>query len=104
MPPAIKTIRLLWTFYKSFILFSLIIDLAFMWTFYRYGYSFVFTVLVWFKAFTMALAAMFINIYKKREYHYYYSHGLSKVFLWTATLIFDFILFLYLIKLTNFFR
>lgn len=104
MPRLIKTIRLLWTFYKSFLVLSILVDIACVWTFYRYGYSFISTVLIWFKAFTMVLAVMFINIYKKSEFHYYHSHGLSKTLLWTVTLLFDFILFLYLFELTNAFR
>ena len=105
MPPPLKTLRLLWTFYtRNFIILSILVNAACMWTFHRYGYSLYSTALIWLKAFTLVLAAMFVNIYRKQEYHYYHSHGLSKTFLMVAIFVFDLVLYLFLIDITNNFR
>jgi hypothetical protein len=45
----------------------------------------------------MALVFAYIRAYKNSEFYYYKNLGLSKAFLWTATLVFDFCLFLFLL-------
>ena len=39
----------------------------------------------------------FINIYKNKAYYYYLNLGISKALLWTTILIFDIVLFLFLV-------
>lgn len=92
-----KTIRLIWTFYKSFLLASLVITACCLSLFWTYGFS-IFVAIFWFKIFTLALTYYFINSYKSKEYYYYFNLGVSKTLLWVVTLGFDLALFLFLIK------
>ena len=64
--------------------------------FWEYGFG-VFSTLFWFKIGTLGLTFYFINNYKNKEYYYYQNLGVSKVLLWSATLSFDFALFIFLI-------
>jgi hypothetical protein len=89
-------IRNLFSFYKSFLLLSLVIDTCCVGLFCQYGPS-IFSALFWFKLFTLGLSYYFINEYKKKQYYYYYNLGISKTMLWATTLSFDFIIFLFLI-------
>lgn len=91
-----KTIRIIFTFYRSFLLASLLITGACLVLFWEYGMS-IFAVLFWLKLGTMAAIFWFINSYKSKEYYYYRNLGISKTVLWTTTLVFDFALFLFLI-------
>lgn len=91
-----KTIRLIWTFYKSFLFVSLLITTCCIYFFDKFGFK-VFIGLFWFKIATMALTYYFINSYKSKEYYYFQNLGISKALLWTATLLFDFALFIFLI-------
>jgi hypothetical protein len=91
-----KTIRLISTFYRSFMLVSLLITFSSMVLFWEYGFS-IFHTLFWFKIITLGLTFYFINSYKEKEYYYYQNLGVSKILLWTTTLIFDFVLFIVLI-------
>ncbi len=84
------------TFYRSFLLFSLLVTVACLNLFWKNGTS-ILVVLFWFKITTLGLTYYFINSYKSKEYYYYFNLGVSKVMLWTATLCFDFALFLFLI-------
>ncbi len=92
----LKIIRLVWTFYKSFLLASIVITSCCLIIFRTYGVSSFFA-LFWFKASTLALTYYFINSYKKNEYYYYQNLGVSKALLWTVTVTFDFALFLFLL-------
>src|SRR6187402_903514 len=92
----LKTIRLLYTFYRGFLLTSFIITSCCLFLFWRYGLG-LFVVLFWFKIITLLLTFYFINDYTKKEYYYYQNLGISKAFLWTTPLIFDFSIFLFLI-------
>ena len=92
----LKTIRLIWTFYRSFIFLSLTITACCISVFWMYGFS-VFSKLFWLKIVTLGLTYYFINSYKRKEYYYYQNLGISKLLLWTATLTFDFALFIFLI-------
>ena len=91
-----KTIRLIGTFYRSFLFASIVITVCCLSLFWKYGFS-IFEVLFWIKISTLGLTYYFINSYKSKEYYYYLNLGVSKVLLWTATLTFDFGLFLFLI-------
>jgi len=100
---AAKTIRLIWTFYKSFLLASIIITACCVRIFWKYGFS-TFLALFWFKVATLGLIYYFIDNYKSREYYYYQNLGISKVLLWAFTLTFDFALFIFLIIQTSYLR
>ena len=91
-----KTIQLIWTFYRSFFVASTLITIACLALFWKYGFS-IFAGLVWFKIATLALICYFINGRKQKEYYYYHNLGLSTIFLWTTTLVFDLVLFVSLI-------
>lgn len=92
----LKTIKLIWTFYQSCLLYSLLINISCLVLFYQYGFG-IFTVLFWFKIITLGISYYFINSNKQKEYYYYRNLGVSKSLLWTSTLIFDFVLFIFLI-------
>ncbi|MET0394241.1 MAG: hypothetical protein ABW019_13935 [Chitinophagaceae bacterium] len=99
----LKTIRLTWTFYKSFLFFSLVITTCCLSIFWKYGFS-VFFMLFWLKLITLGLTYYFINQYKSREYYYYRNLGVSKSLLWAVTLLFDFALFIFALIQVNRFR
>jgi len=91
-----KTIRLIFTFYRSFLLASVLITGCCLVLFWEYGLS-IFVAIFWLKIATLAIIFYFINTYKHREYYYYQNLGISKVLLWSTTLIFDFALFIFLV-------
>jgi hypothetical protein len=94
-----RTLGLIIIFYKSFAFLSLMITLSCMIITYTYGVE-TFTVLFWFKIFTLGLSVYFINSYKRNEFLYYKNLGVSKVFLWISTLLFDSSLFIFLLIIT----
>jgi hypothetical protein len=49
----------------------------------------------------MTLVFFFIRTYKSKEFIYYQNLGLSRTFLWTSTLLFDFVLYLLLLSLIH---
>lgn len=91
-----KAIAIIWTFYRSFILVSTLITTCCLYLFWENGLG-IFAALFWVKMVTLAITFYFINAYKKKEYYYYQNLGISKVLLWTTTLIFDVALFIFLI-------
>ena len=93
------TIRLIATFYRSFIIASALITACCIVLMLEYGYS-IFMAVFWLKACSMAIIYRYINSYKQQEYYYYYNLGVSKFLLWGATLSFDFILFIILLTQT----
>lgn len=88
-----KFIRLIFTFYKSFVLVNLIITLSCLDIAHRWGVS-TFTALFWFKIVTLAIIYYFVKDIKKNEFYYYKNLGITKKKLWISTFSFDFILFL----------
>ncbi len=90
----LRTIRLLITFYRSFFILNILITLVCMVLFREYGFG-IFTVLFWLKLATMTLVFYHIRSYRKKEFYYYQNLGLSRSFLWTTTLLFDFCLYLF---------
>lgn len=96
-------IRLVFTFYKSFLLFSLLITIACLRTFWMQGFAAFFGIF-WCKLITLGITYYFINVNKKHEYYYYRNLGVSRTLLWTAALSFDFILFIFLIILAAYLR
>ena len=92
-------LRLIIVFFKSFALASCIITLICISIIYAWGIETI-AALIWFNIITDVLILYFINIYKQKELYYYHNLGLSKSFLWIASLAIDFILFVLLIILT----
>ncbi len=99
----IKRIKLIRTFYQSFLLASLLITASCLSLFYNYGLP-IFTILFWFKIITLGISYYFINGYKQKEYYYYHNLGISKSLLWASMLVFDFAFFIFLIILVYQFR
>lgn len=93
-----KAIRLVASFYQSFLLFSILITVCCIGIFWKYGLT-SFVTIFWFKIASLGLTYYFVNSYKRKTYYYYFNLGLSKILLWTATLVFDITLFLSLIIL-----
>ena len=93
-------IRLLLTFYKSFLLFSILITLACTTLYWEYG-SHILKVLLCFKIATLALTKHFIRDYKKREFYYYRNLGIRDTVLWSVTLSCDLALWLVLLTITH---
>ena len=87
-----KTIRIIGTFYRSFILFSILMTACCLGLYWEYGAD-IFVALFWVKLLTLGLTYYFINSYKTKEYYYYLNLGLSKRILWTSILLFDFSVF-----------
>jgi hypothetical protein len=94
-----RTLRLLLTFYRSTIAFSLAVTLACSSILWINGLrSFVF--IFWFKIITLAITAYFINSYKKKELFYFRNLGISRSSLWSFTLILDMLFYIAVLTLT----
>jgi len=91
-----KKVRIISTFYRSFLFLSFIITASCIGIFWKYGFT-VFSQLFWFKLITLGLTYYFINSYKIKEYYYYQDLGVSMILLWAVTITFDFSLFIFLI-------
>ncbi len=91
-----KTIRLLYTFYKTFLYASLLITAVCIYYIYILGMEF-FAPFFWGKIITQGVIFYFISAYKKKEFYYYQNLGVSKKMLWISTLLFDTILFIVLL-------
>jgi hypothetical protein len=98
-----RIIRLIFTFYRGFILVSFFITAICVELFWKYGLS-IYATLFWFKLSTLGVIYYFVNTNKAREYYYFRNLGISKALLWTSTLIFDFICFILFILLSYKFR
>ena len=94
-----RTLGLIINFYKSFAFASWMITLSSLVIIYTHGIH-TFTVLFWFKIFTIGLIIYFINSFKANEFYYYKNLGISKLRLWISTISLDLILFILLIVLT----
>ena len=98
----VKTIELLWTFYKSFLFVSLFFTALGLQLTWKYGFS-VFWNVLWLKLATLALTWFFTNEFKSKEYYYYHNLGLSKTLLWVTIILFDLAVFILLfITLSHF--
>ncbi len=97
-----KTIRLIFTFYKSYAAASILITLASLYLVNLYGTKaiYILQALFWFKVITLGVIFYYIQKYKKEGFYYYKNLGLTKKHLWISTLVFDFTLFLLLVSLT----
>ncbi|SDE27761.1 hypothetical protein [Niabella drilacis] len=88
-----RYIHLLSLFYRSFILFSLIVDAVAALLYRQYG-SGIFPLLWLLKSGTLLLTWFTINRRKKNEYYYYYNQGISRKQIWIPLLLFDLLLFI----------
>ncbi|BFG69742.1 hypothetical protein KACHI17_06230 [Sediminibacterium sp. KACHI17] len=100
MSKKIKTIQLIWTFYRSYVLFSALATLFLVRAFWLYGFASFFGIF-WGKLFSLAVAYLFVHKIKKKEYYYYYNHGIGKIQLWATSLLFDFVLFIFLLCIAH---
>jgi hypothetical protein len=98
-----KAVRLIWTFYQNFLLYSMLVTASCLVLFYKYGFS-IFSAIFWFKIITLGISYFFVNEYKQKEYDYYHNLGVTKSLIWGSTLIFDFMLFIFLIILVYQFK
>lgn len=94
-----RTIRLLSTFYKSFLMLSVIILALSVWLLLQNGIT-LFAGIFWLKVISVVLTFYHVNTSKRKEYYYYHNAGISKAFLWGCILIFDFLLFLIILIIT----
>lgn len=83
----------MWTFYRSFVLASIVITICCIKLLWDYDFM-IFGILFWFKVATLGIVFYFINSYKSN--HYYQNLGVSRTVLWAATLSFDLFLFIFL--------
>jgi len=93
-----KALRLILTFYKTFIIASSVITISSMYLVYMYG-PHIISFLFWFKVFTLGIMLVFVNSYKGKEFYYYQNLGFSKLFLWFTSIGIDLFLFFILLIL-----
>lgn len=91
-----RYLKLCFTFYRSFGIFSLVITLICASFFYREGVS-VYLPLFWFKLGTMALVYFYMKEYKKGEFYYYKNLGVDKQKLWLFSFVLDVSIHLFVI-------
>lgn len=96
---SLKTIQLILTFYRSFLITSFFLTALCIGMFWKYGII-AFTGIFWFKICTLFLIYYFISGFKAKEFLYYQNLGISKRLLWVVTLSFDCIIFLLSMILT----
>jgi len=95
----IKTLRILWTFYNSFIVSTVVLSAVCVYMFTELG-SGALMLITWFKIITSGIIIYYINSYKNKEFYYYQSLGLSKKQLWGTTMTVDFLLYILAIIVT----
>ncbi len=99
----LKTIQLLWTFYKSFLFVSLLVTGFCLQLIWKYDFR-IFGNTLWLKLATLALIWFFINEFRSKEYYYYQNLGISKTLLWSATILFDLAIFIFLVVTLSYFK
>lgn len=96
--------RAVLTFYLNFLAAAWAVTAICLYIFHTLfddnGWS-TFVYLFWFKAVSLALSCYFVDIYRKKEYYYYFNLGLSKRLLWSVCLTLDAVLFLVSFILTT---
>ena len=95
----IKTLRILWTFYNSFIVTTLVLTGSCIYMFSVLGPG-ALMLITWFKIITSGIIVYYINNYKNKEFYYYQNLGLSKKQLWGSTMTVDFLIYILAIFLT----
>lgn len=86
------------SFYRSYVLAGLLIDGICVEILKEYGWKSFFGIF-WLKIFSLSMTFVLINDRKKSEFFYYYNLGLTRTFLWIASLSLDLISFFVLLKL-----
>jgi len=94
-----RTLRLIASFYKSYVFTSISITMTCLYFPYTIGITSFFP-LFWFKIMTLGMIFYLNNSYKRHEFYYYKNLGVSKKLLWISTLSFDFILYIALFIIT----
>ena len=92
----IRTIRIIFTFYKTFFLLNMATTLICLFLFWEYGWG-IFLQLLILKTAVLGLSCYFIRVYKKKEFIYYNNLGISETWLWASTLSFDMSLYFFLL-------
>jgi len=87
-----KTIRLIFGFYRSYAFASLIITLVCIYFVAALGIKY-FALLFWFKIITLGMMFYLVNSYKRSDFYFYKNLGLTKKTLWISTLSFDMVLY-----------
>jgi hypothetical protein len=95
-----RSARILITFYKNFVVLSLLLNVICNRLFFLFGFS-IFIGLFWIKIISYLVAFFFVNSNKKNEYFFYQNIGFKRKFLWLTTTGFDFVLFIITIFITN---
>ena len=98
----LRTIRLVLSFYKSYVIASSLISVSSAFILSSYGVN-TLASLFWFKVITTTFIAFYINGYKRREFYYYQNLGISPSYLWTCSLMLDMVLFVALLILSTLF-
>ena len=93
-----KIIRLIASFYRNCVLFSILITVICISLYWRNGLESLMAI-CWFKIATLALTYYFMNSYNQQRYYYYMNLGISKAVLWTVSLLVDFAFFISLLIL-----
>lgn len=88
--------KLILTFYRSFIAASSLITMACLSAISINGLKILPAVLL-FKLVTLGIIILYINLYKKKEFYYYQNLGFPKLMLWIFTLGIDLVVFILLI-------
>ncbi len=86
-------LRSLLTFYKSFALLTLIINVFCIAIIVKTEFR-LFPLMFWFRAAVVTIIFYFISDYKRQEFYYYQNLGISKSTLWVSIFAFDLTLFL----------
>jgi hypothetical protein len=90
--------RLILTFYRSFVVVSSLITIACVGIISINGLKTLTAVLL-FKTATSGIIILFLNQYKKKEFYYYHNLGFSRVRLWVFSLGIDLAIFVQLIAM-----
>ncbi len=86
-------LRSLVTFYKSFALLTLIINVICTVVIVKTEFR-LFPLMFWFRAAVITIIFYFVSDHKRKEFYYYQNLGISKNTLRVSTFAFDLLLFL----------
>lgn len=79
------------TFYRGFILFSLLMDSILVYQIHQYGPG-VFSIVFWTKLLSLLFTFMIVHPQSRKKYYYYHNLGFSVRQLWIPLLVVDFII------------
>jgi len=95
--------RLVLTFYRSFVVASIVITVCCAVLVWKYGIG-VFVGAFWLKVLSLGVIYYLVNDNKRAEYYYYFNLGLSQLFLWGSAVFIDFVFFATALIITNLLR